>query len=170
MFSFLMGKVFPAKAACICTVLAIITIVAAACKIDDSEYESAGFIPVGAWEDGYGSGYNIDNNSIEYYSPDYGEDYPAMRLEGSIEKAVDFSANTGVLIIKITLIENMDHTPGKFTCVYYKDYTANHVLLANPIGPADESIEVDTVSNAVALFTSGNMGTHVSYWGSGYTR
>ena len=156
---------------CIGLVLAAILLFAG-CPMEENEHEDTGFIPIGEWNDGFGSGYNISSSSVEYYSPDYGEEYPAQSFTGSIIKAVDFSNNTGVLIIKIIFSENIDLTPDKYTCVYYKEYTNNHVFLANPIGPEPsyESIEVDTLNNALVLFTAGNMTTHVTYWGSGYTK
>ena len=151
-------------------VVLILAIMFMGCQLNDDGFEDAGFIPVGEWSDGFDGGYNITEFSVEYYSPDYGPDFPAQTLKGNIEKVVGFSDNSGALVIKITQAENMEHTPGKYTCVYYKEYSDNHVLLANPVGPAYETIEVDSLNAALALFTSGNMSTHVTFWGSGYTK
>ena len=170
MFSFFGKKCLLKRAAFAGLVLIVAALLCAGCKLDDEETENTGFIPVGEWSDGFGTGYNITGISLDYYSPDFGPGYPAQNLTGSIEKAVDFSGDTGVLIIKITHVENMDHTDGKFTCVYYKEYTNSHVYLANPAGPSYEIVETDSVSQALSLFTSGNMDTHVTFWGSGYTK
>ena len=142
------------------------------CPMNEDDHEDAGFIPVGEWSDGFGSGYNITDSSIEYYSPDFGEEYPPQSFTGIIERAIDFSNDTGVLIIKIAVCENINLSPGKYTCVYYKDYTVNHVFLANPIGPepAYETIEANTLDQAISLFNAGNMSTHVTHWGSGFTK
>jgi len=142
----------------------------AGCPMEENEHDDTGFIPVGEWNDGFGSGYNITSSSVEYYSPDYGEDFPAQSFTGNIEKAVDFSNDTGVLIIKIINSENINLTPNKYTCVYYKDFTSSHVFLANPVDSSYDSIEVDTLNSALDLFTAGNMNTHVTFWGSGYTK
>jgi len=140
--------------------------------MNEDDHEDTGFVPVGEWSDGFGTGYKITVSSIEYFSPDFGEEFPAQNFTGSIEKAIDFSDDTGVLIIKILTSENINLTTGKYTCVYYKDYKANQVNLANPIGPAPdyETVETDTLDQAITLFSAGNMSTHVEFWGSGYTK
>jgi len=140
------------------------------CQIDEDEHIDTGFIPVGEWNDGFGSGYNITETSVEYYSPEYDENFPAQNFTGLIEKAIDFSNDTGVIIIKITNSENIDLTPGKYTCIYYRDFTNSHAKLANPVNPSHEPIEVNTLNEALNLFTVGNISTHVTFWGSGYTK
>jgi hypothetical protein len=149
-----------------------IAFLAAACPLVEEEHDDTGFIPVGEWSDGWDTGYNITNSSVEYYSPDFGSDFPAQTFTATIERAVDFAEGTGVLIIKINKQENMDLTIGRFTGVYYKEYNNNHVYLANPIGPAPHfaPIEASTLNNALALFNAGNMSTHVTFWGTGYTK
>jgi hypothetical protein len=125
------------------------------------------FIPVGNWAH-EGNGYEIDNATVRYYSPEYGEEWPASELKGDIVAAVDFSESSGALIIKVTEVTETDNTVGKYTGVYYSDYTSSHILMANPIGPAPgyTPIETNTLNQALTTFTAGNMGTHVSMWGT----
>jgi hypothetical protein len=139
----------------------------------EPENENTGFIPVGEWSDGYDGGYNISDNTVEFYTASsIYEDvtYPAINLKGTIETANDFSSDAGVLLIKITVADNIDLTVGKYTCVYYREYTSNHVLLANPADASYNPIEVDTLGLAKSTFTVDAVDTHVSHWGSGYTK
>jgi hypothetical protein len=142
----------------------------AGCQPEPDEHINTHFIPVGEWDDGWDGGYNITNTTIEYYTPAFGDDYPAMNLKGTIETAMDFSHNSGVLLIKITEQTNMGLTAGKYTCVYYRDYTPSHVLLANPVDALYNSIQTDTIDLAKITFTADTVGTHVTHWGSGYTK
>jgi hypothetical protein len=136
----------------------------------DPDFFDRQFIPVGHWEFNDG-GYEIDNATVRYYTPDYGEGYPASELKGNIVTAVDFSENSGVLIIKVTELEEIGNTVGKYTGVYYKDYTSSHINMANAIDSETYApIEVDTLNQALVTFTAGKMGVHVTYWGSGYSK
>jgi hypothetical protein len=143
------------------------------CDLDGDD-ESTGFIPVGEWTDSTGGGYDISDTEIRYYTPAYGtpgaSDYwPPSELKGNIINAVNFSEVSGVLIIKVTGTPSTGNTAGKYTGVYYKDYTSAHIFLANPIDPDTYApIESDTLNEALDTFTDGNMGTYVTYWGSGY--
>jgi len=128
-----------------------------------------GFIPVGEWADDYGSGYKITASSLEYYTAYYSEEYPGENIKGSIKDSVDFSQNAGVLLVQITT----SATPGqegKFFGVYYKDYTASHVFLANAIDETYAIIVKDTLAEAKNTFTVDNVDTHVTYWGTGYNK
>jgi hypothetical protein len=164
-------------------VLAVCVFLSVSCQMDNIENENTKFIPVGEWSYGTGEnvgGYNITTTTVEYYAPEiyypadpaYPEwgDYtsPAENLKGNIISAIDFSHNAGVLIIQTTETDGMFLTVGKYTCVYYKDYTSSYVLLANPY--ISGYIEVDTISEAKNTFTVDNVGTHVAFWGSGYTK
>jgi len=126
------------------------------CKTDDGgDPADTGFIPAGEWTSLY-DGYTITNTSVEY-----GE------LKGDIEKAVDFSANAGVLIIKITASSG-DFTVGRYTGVYYSAYTPTSIKLANVWLEGSDGwypLEADSLSLAVSLFSVDNVGDHVSYWG-----
>ena len=144
------------------------------CSIDGGGgFQNTHFIPAGEWSDEWGSGYNITDSALEYYTADMeyeGETYPGLFMKGDILAANDFSNNAGVLLIKITEIDNIALTVNKYTGIYYKDYTSSHVLLANAINEAYEPIETDTLAEAENLFTVDNADTHVANWGSGYRR
>ncbi|MCL2762462.1 MAG: hypothetical protein FWD36_04550 [Treponema sp.] len=134
--------------------------------MEESGHESTGFIPVGEWF--FYDRYTITNDSIDYFmagSEWEGIIYPDTILKGTIEKAVDFSKNSGVLIIKIT--EATYNTVGTYTGIYYSEYTNASIKLATAY--ADGSVEADTLSLALSLFTDGNMGNHVAMWGT-YTK
>jgi len=125
---------------------------------------NTGFIPVGEWTDDYGSSYTITNTNVVY---DDGFGYGDFT--GTILIANNFSVGSGVLIIKINS-SNVGYTVNKFTGVYYKEYTASHVFLANPIDESYAPIEKNTLIEAQTTFTVDNVDTHVTYWGSGYTK
>jgi len=138
------------------------------CKTDD-EHEDTGFVPVGEWADDYGSGYNITASSLEYYTAYFSEEYPGENIKGSIKESIDFSHNAGVLIVQITEIST-EGQAGKFIGVYYKDYTNSHVFLANAVDASYALIVKNTFAEAKKTFTVDNVDTHVTYWGSGYTK
>jgi hypothetical protein len=137
--------------------------------MEEDDVGNNGFIPVGNWDDGFGGGYDIDKTSVRYYTADFGPEYPPTELKGDIVTAVDFSGTSGVLIIKITDQTGAGYTVNNYTGVYYKEYTAAHVLLANAINASYAPIEASSLDAAKSIFTAGNMGTHVQMWGNGYT-
>jgi len=135
------------------------------CKMEpELVSDNAGFIPVGEWKSDYGDSYTITDTSVVY---DDGFGYGDFT--STILRASDFSADSGVLIIKITS-SSVGFTVDKFTCVYYKGYTASHVYLANPIDGSYAPIEKNTLAEAKNTFTVDNVETHVTYWGSGYNK
>lgn len=138
------------------------------CRIEP-DLEDTGFIPVGEWTDDYGSGYTITETSLEYYTAYYNEEYPGENIQGSIKEAINFSYNAGVLLVQVTTSSTEGQT-GKFIGVYYKDYTASHVLLANAVDESHTLIEIDTLVEAKNTFTVDNVETHVTYWGTGYVK
>jgi hypothetical protein len=141
------------------------------CKIGD-EHENTGFIPAGEWADAFGSGYKITDSSLEYYTAETeyeGITYPGENIKGGIKEAVDFSQDAGVMLIQITTSSTDGHE-GKFIGVYYKNYTASHVLLANAIDETYSLIVKDKLNEAKNTFTVDNVDTHVTYWGSGYNK
>jgi hypothetical protein len=131
--------------------------------------EDTAFIPVGEWADTYGGGYKITASSLEYYTAYYSEEYPGENIKGSIKEAVDFSKDAGVLLVQITESSTTGQA-GKFFGVYYKDYTAAHVFLANAIDDSWQLIVKNTLAEAKSTFTVDNVGTHVGDWGSGYSK
>ncbi|WP_461255842.1 hypothetical protein [Treponema sp. R80B11-R83G3] len=130
----------------------------------EPEIVNTGFIPVGEWTDGYGGSYTITSTSVVHDDGFGYGDFISTILEAN-----NFSSDSGVLIIKITA-SNVGYTVDKFTCVYYKDYTASHIFLANPIDESYAPIENDTLAEAKATFNFDNVGTHVGNWGSGYSK
>jgi len=142
------------------------------CTTDD-EYPvfiGISFIPVGEWADDYGSGYNITASSLEYYTADTewgGTTYPGESIKGGIKEVINFSSDAGVLLVQITESTTAGQA-GKFIGVYYKDYTASHVFLANAIDGSSALILKNTLAEAKNTFTVDNVDTHVAYWGSGY--
>jgi len=133
------------------------------CTDPKDDHEDTGFVPVGEWVS-YDS-YQITENTIDYFMPgsEYaGVVYPDTVLKGNIEKAVDFSDDSGVLIIKIT--EATYNTVGKYTGVYYSEYTSSSIEMATAY--EDGSVEAATLTAASSLFTVDNVGSHVSMWGS----
>ena len=125
------------------------------CKMEPDPVDT-GFIPVGEWTSSY-DGYTITSTSVKYGD-----------LKGNIEKAVDFSFNAGVLIIKITASSG-DFTVGKYTGVYYSAYTSTNIKLANVWLEDKDSnwypLEANSLPAAISLFSVDNVGNHVSYWG-----
>ena len=138
------------------------------CKTEP-ESEDTGFIPLGEWADDYGSGYNITASSLEYYTAYYSEEYPGESIKGDIKEAIDFSSDSGVLLVQITTSAT-EGQAGKFIGVYYKDYTNSHVFLANAIDEAYALIVKNTLAEAKNTFTVDNVETHVTYWGTGYDK
>jgi len=138
----------------------------------EPENENTAFIPVGEWADDYGSGYKITASSLEYYTAESeweGVTYPGESIKGTIGEAIDFSSGAGVLLVKITESSTSGQTD-KFFGVYYKDYTASHIFLANAIDESYAPILKNTLAEAKNTFTVDNVGTHVTYWGSGYSK
>jgi len=121
------------------------------------------FIPVGEWADDWDGGYKITNSTLEF------DDGFGSNFKGSIKEAVDFSPDAGVLLVQIT----ESSTPGeggKYIGVYYKDYNETHIFLANAIDASYALILKDTLADAKSTFNVDNVGTHVTYWGTGYNK
>ena len=129
------------------------------CSTDDDPADT-GFIPAGEWTSLYDA-YTITNTGVEY-DDGYGN------FNGAVEKAIDFSANAGALIIKITASSG-DFTVGKYTGIYYSEYTSDSIKLANVWLEGSDGnwhpLEADSLSAAVSLFKVDNVGDHVSSWG-----
>ena len=148
------------------TLLMLVSFLFIGCQEDEEIHADTGFVPVGEWIS-YDS-YSIKKDFVNYFmagSEYAGVTYPDTILKGSIEKAVDFSKDSGVLIIKIT--EATYNTTGKFTGIYYSEYDISSIKMATAY--ADGSVEADTLTAALSLFTVDNVGNHVSMWGT-YTK
>jgi len=166
LFRFFVRKMFALFIMCLSAALLF-----TGCKMDPgSEHENTSFIPAGEWADEFGSGYKITASSLEYYTAYYSEEYPGENIIGDIKEAVDFSHNAGVILVQIITSTTLGQA-GKFIGVYYKDYTNSHVFLANAIDDASYNLIVkNTLAEAKNTFTVDNVDTHVTYWGSGYTK
>jgi hypothetical protein len=165
------GAKFAKYARYLCVLFLAASFLVLGCK--EPEEENKGFIPVGEWTDNYGGGYTITKTTVKYFTADSeweGTTYPGEETSGTIEIAKDFSNNSGVLIIKIIQTTATGLTQGKYTCVYYKDYTSSHVFLANPIDATYAPIQKDTLPEAESTFNVDNVDTHVTMWGSGYSK
>jgi len=140
-------------------VVLLAILVLAGCKMEP-ELVNTGFIPLGEWTAKEGDSYTITNDTLEYGG--WGE-----LDKGTIAKAIDFSTNAGVLIIKIT--ESSSFTVGKYTGIYYSEYTSTSIKLANVwLEGSDGSyypLETDSLFAALSIFTVDNVSNHVFYWG-----
>ena len=153
-----------AESAKVFVVLFFILFLVISCSMDEQEFRNVQFVPVGEWSDGFGGIYKITKNVIEY---DDGWDF--CDFKGTIESSVDFTNNSGVLIVKIESSKT-GITPDSYIGVYYKGYTTSHVFLANAIDETYTVIEQDSYNDAEKLFSAHNVGTHVTHWGSGYSK
>jgi len=167
--AFLKKAAFLRKAAFLTLALFLSTgLLFVSCDTDGGS-ANTGFIPLGEWSDAYGSGYKITNSSFEYYTASFSPEYPGENIKGNIREAVDFPQGAGVLLIQIAS-SSAGITSGKFIGVYYKDYTTSHVFLANAVDASYATIVKDILAEAKRTFNVDNVGTHVTYWGSGYNK
>jgi len=123
---------------------------------EEPENENTEFVPVGEWVSDWGDSYTITKTNVEYGD-----------LKGFIEKAIDFSDDAGVLIIKITASSG-DFTVGKYTGIYYSAYTPTSIKLANVWLEGSSGwypLETDSLFKAMILFNVDNVSNHVSLWG-----
>jgi len=131
---------------------------------EPEDHSDTGFIPTGEWSDDFGGSYKITTTNLEF-DDGFGFD----KFNGTIVAANDFTNNSGVLIIKVNASET-GVTINNYIGVYYKDYTSSHVFLANAIDESYVIIEAVSLENAEKIFNVDNAGTHVTYWGTGYTK
>jgi hypothetical protein len=130
----------------------------------EAKPDTGGFVLEGKWVSDYDS-YTITKTAIEY-----GDDFGSI-VKGTVEKQAAFSGNSGVIIFKATEVTGTfyPYTPGKYGAVYYSEGTKNSIKLANAIDSLYAPIEKNSLSEAEDVFTTDNVGTHVSMWGS-YTK
>jgi hypothetical protein len=148
----------------------------------DPDYFDRQFVPVGSWEshwdDGASGGidtYTITKGKLTYSTVSF---YGSSTWGGDIEAAVDFSKDSGVLIIKYVTPPSGTgsgvHGGGyNYTAVYYQAYSSTSIKAADAWIPADPfpeyRAEAQNLNDALDLFTAGNAGTHVSTYGT-YTK
>ena len=156
---------FLSRGALILGILVGLFILFTGCSMDNNEVEDSGFIPVGFWKTDFDS-YDIRNNFLAYLMDNSAWNPEDDILQGDIVRAVDFSGNAGVPIIRVSrasgpLIEN---TVGRYTGVYYRDYTGSSIRLANAVDMTDWSpIEAISLSEALSLFSVDNSVLHVDW-------
>ena len=136
---------------------------------DDTNYE--GTMPGGlqkTWS-GSGDGYIIGSAALQYTS-----DYDGA-FTGTISFVSNYSANSGVIIVKYTkppthLIwgTNQPFYNGKdYTAIYYQNLKSNTVQLASVIDLGDfSSANTATLEEAKAKFTRSQTGNYVGAWGT----
>jgi len=164
LFSFLARKTFAlAVVFCLSTALSF-----TGCKTE-SEHEpgseNTGFVLEGVWTSPYDS-YVITKTTVAYImdNSSWGSDDGIVK--GSIEEAVRFSNNAGVLIIKVTEAEFMGNTVGYFTGVYYCDGTETSIKIANAFNADFTPVETSTLADAKSTFTVDHADNHVTMYGS----
>ena len=139
--------------------------------MDGNETEDTGFIPVGLWSTVFDS-YAITEKNLDYFMDmsEWGGD--GDKLQGNIARAVDFSNTAGVLIIRVTSTAGwIQNTVGRYTGIYYSEYTGSSIKFAAAINLSDySSIEATSLSEALSLFTVDNSHLHVDWsLGTPYT-
>ena len=134
------------------------------CKTEP-ESGNNGFVLEGVWTSPYDS-YVITKTTVDYImdNSSWGSDDGIVK--GSIEEAVRFSNNAGVLIIKVTESESMGNTVGYFTGVYYCDGTKTSIKIANAFNADYTPVETSTLAAAKSIFTVDNENNHVTMYGS----
>jgi hypothetical protein len=139
--------------------------------------EDFGYIPEGTWSSVWAGNtgidtYTISSTTLTYTSTPTGD--TSSGWSGTIRGAVDFSETAGVLIIQYTNPPTGDwsgHAEDMgYTGVYYSAHSAASTKFADAWLPGDpystERAEAVSLSAAYALFTEGNVGDHVSIWGT----
>ncbi|MCL2008697.1 MAG: hypothetical protein FWG77_11510 [Treponema sp.] len=135
------------------------------CNMDDDSHTDRAFVPVGIWETDFDR-YEITSNSIDYVMDNSSWNPVNDVLQGQIVRAIDFSPDAGVLIIRVNAASGplIANTVGNYTGIYYRDFSAGSIRLANAIDLTDYSpVETDSLTEAIALFTAGNSGSHVDW-------
>ena len=135
------------------------------CSAGNGEVENTGFIPVGLWATDFDR-YDITGGSLDYLMDNSSWNPENDLLQGQIVRAVDFSGNSGVLIIRVNRASGplIANTVGRYTGVYYRDYSGSSIRLANAVDLTDWSpIEASSISAAETLFTLDNSHLHVDW-------
>jgi hypothetical protein len=136
---------------------------------DDTNYEGALPESIKKTWSSSGDGYIIGTNNFQYTS-----DYDGA-FTGVISFVSNYSANSGVIIIKYTnppthLIWETDQPfyDGKdFTAIYYQNLTGNTVQLATVVNLVDySSVNTASLEEAKAKFTRSQIGNYVGAWGT----
>jgi hypothetical protein len=146
-------------------IVPLIILLFTGCQVDDNDSD---FVLEGIWKSPYDS-YTITKTTVDYFMDNSSFDGDNGILKGSIEENIKFTANAGVLIIKVTESAAIGNTVGYFTGIYYSDGTNISIRMANAINADYSPAETSTLAAAKSTFTVDNVGNHVSMWGT-YTR
>jgi hypothetical protein len=137
---------------------------------------------VGTWEDPtYHDGYEIDSETVTQYSADSeyeGESYSGVRTPGTVEFISNFSADSGVIIIKFDEPKSNGRTYG---AVYYRELKTEGGTTSAKMSSAGryESTApyaeitpvITTLEYAKAEFTlDKGDGHYVTFWGGPYVK
>ena len=146
-------------------VVVCLVLLSVGCSMENGEPENTGFVPVGLWATDFDR-YDIKENFLDYLMDNSAWNPENDVLQGNIVRAVDFSGSAGVLIIRVSRADGplITNTVGRYTGVYYRDFSGSSIRLANAIDLADWSpIEASSISAALSLFTVDNSNMHVDW-------
>jgi hypothetical protein len=101
------------------------------------------FSLTGTWNSGY-DGYVITPAAM-IYTDDYGYGFTA-----NIREIVEYSHNSGVILVEYTTLPTAYTPPGRFQGVYYKDLTAKSVKLGSAYNAASPGTPVEVTTLALA--------------------
>ncbi|MDR1867160.1 MAG: hypothetical protein LBQ77_02700 [Treponema sp.] len=111
--------------------------------------------------------YTITNDTVEYNDggPYYDNSdppvaYPSSSFTGTIKNNPDFSASSGVIIIKYT-VPPAGEDVGNYTAIYWRNLTDRSVLLANAWDQT--GTKTATLAEAEAKFTLSNAEIFVNW-------
>ena len=164
MFLFLQKKFLVKKFAVAVLISGFLTAALASCGklgYDDTNYP--GELPeqlIGIWDSDYSEVYDITAGNFNYDGGGFGD------FAGTIEFVSNYSANSGVIIIKYTspppTTEWYTYIPDyDYFGVYYRNLTAATVDLSNSYDP-DGVTETATKEAAMAKFTKSGMAIYAT--------
>ncbi|MDR1399242.1 MAG: hypothetical protein LBJ41_04905 [Treponema sp.] len=144
----------------------------------DTGNEETGIL-TGIWSSGT-DGYVITTTTLEYkgYKDATHPEWSDYSFTGTIKNNPDFTQKAGVIIVEYTDkpiygTYNNDYTEltsgaaptNSFMGIYWRDLTANSVLLANAYDQTDQETEQATLVAANTKFTLANADTLVTWAG-----
>ena len=152
MFSFF----YLSRVKCLMGIVGLVLVMAlGACSSDTSADNDVSL--KGQWDSEW-DGYIINDTTLEFID-DFGFAY-----KGDIKHINEFSSNSGVVIIKYTQFPSGNDQSKPYTAVYYRNLTTGTVQLANVINlGVFTSADTETLEEALAKFTLGQMGNFVDW-------
>ena len=126
---------------------------------------------IGTWSSTGGDSYTITATKLSYDAGGYGGDYAGTIRDGS-----NFTDTAGVIIIEYDLGHECVYYnsgtvgPGTFLGIYYKELTPGvSVEMGQAMDSGYTGAEEKTLADAKVMFTAGNEGTYMSFYGT-YTK